>query len=561
LKQWKQREPAIPYSDNDSTVEKLAKINGITDLKRFLSPSIKDTHHYSLLPNIDDAVNEIHRHLVLGNKIVIYVDVDADGVFSTSIAYRYLKRFSDNIHYFHVQRDDGHGIHVAEHLVPEDTDLLLIVDSSTNDHEACERIKNKGISIVILDHHDFEGTENPHAIIVNPRLPNSKYPNIEASGALVTWKVMSALDDLMDANCSEELMDMAGLSILSDSMSALDPENRYYIKHALENVDNLGLKILLERLKINPKKFNSIDFQFAVSPCITAITRKNEIEIALELFMSDDPIECDQLVTRLVEANEIRKNKQREYVELVKPQINPEDKFIIVVDPTIGKSYNGAVSQTLTDVYKRPAIVLGYKDEKSKQYNGSFRSYGDYPVKDFLNDLQNVLSAAGHMQAGGVRIWKSNLEKLKREINLKLKDHVFESCIEYDLEINSSDINEELIKQVEKFFKVCGKGIKPALFKIKDLLPIDKKVIGKGDTLKIPLVAASDTWFINEEDFQYLNNRFDAMKFKADQEFIETFPIKKEIEIIGTLSINEFTNYRGKTTKTNQIIISEYRVV
>jgi Single-stranded DNA-specific exonuclease len=561
LKQWKQREPAIPYNEKDTIIEKLAKINGITDLKRFLNPSVEDTHHYSLLNNVEDAVNLIVKHMKLRSKIVIFGDPDYDGAATTGLLARYLWKFTDNVHIIHMQRSDGHSLRLVENFIPDDTNLLIIVDSSTNDIEACQRVSEKGIPILIIDHHEFEGEENPYALIVNPRMPDCIYPNKNMSGALTTLKVLMGVDDMMDTNYHEELIDLAGFSLLADAMSALEPENRYYVNYALDNVTNLGMKVLLDKLGVNPKKLNSTTFLYSISPCVTAITRMDKLELAIQLFISDDILECAEIADQMIKANESRKKMQRDAIELVKPQIDENDKIIVIVEPSIGKGFNGIVAARIAESYQRPVIVLGHKNEEDKQYSGSFRSYGEFPVRSFLKQVKHANYSAGHEGAGGTACWKNKLEEFKKEINQKLKDHVFESYVEYDLEIDSAEVNEQLINQIEKFFKVSGQGIKPALFKIKDLLPIDKKVIGKGDTLKIPLVAASDTWFINEEDCQYLNNRFEAMKFKTDQEFIEKFPIKKEIEIIGTLSVNEFTNFRGKTTKTNQIIISEYRVV
>ncbi|GAF10709.1 DHH family phosphoesterase [Paenibacillus pini] len=312
MKKWRQREPALPYDENDTITKKLACIYGISDIDEFLNPSVRNIHHYSLLKNLEEVVNLILLHISKDHEIIIFADIDHDGALSGAIMYRYLRYLSAKVRIIHKQRRDGHGLNTAEDVIDPNTRLLVAIDSSTNDVDSCERIRANGTNIIIIDHHKWEGKDNTHALIVNPQMPDCDYPNHELSGGMVAYKVCQALDDYTGGDYAEEMVDMAGLSLLADSMSALEPENRYYIDLALKNVKNLGLKTLLNELKVDTNTMDSNKFVYSVSPCVSAITRKNEFEKAIGLYISDDPIECLEIAKELINANKERKIKQKQ---------------------------------------------------------------------------------------------------------------------------------------------------------------------------------------------------------------------------------------------------------
>lgn len=559
MKKWKLREPVIEYSRDDPVIKKLACVYGVKDVKEFLNPSKKNTHHYSLMKNIDEVVNMILNHANKGHEIVIFADIDADGAFSGAIMYRYLKSLHDKVKIVHKQRDDGHGLNNAEDVIEENTKLLIAIDSSTNDVEACQRIKENGTDIIIIDHHTWEGKDNPYALIVNPQMPDCDYPNKSLSGGMVTFKVCQAFDDYLDKDMAEDMIDLAGLSLLADAMSANEMENRYYISMALKSIKNIGLTTLLNELKIDIKKIDSTKFVYGVSPCVSAITRKNEFEKAIGLYISDDPVECLKLAKDLIKANKERKEVQRDSFLKVSNQINESDKCIVVVDPSIGKGYNGLVAQVITEKYNRPSIVLGHKNEESPSYTGSYRSPDGFSMLDFLSTVKHATFAGGHSGAGGTGCWKNKLENFKKELNEKLKDREFNDDIVYDLEFEIDEVTIDLIEDINTFFRISGSGFKPGKFLVKNLFSLKKESIGNGDTLKIRLCDESKTWF--SDNYKELSEDIVGMRFRILDDFAERFPVETSIDIVGTLTVNEFMRYRPvkKLERMNQIIIEDYK--
>nr|WP_260866353.1 DHHA1 domain-containing protein [Paenibacillus xylanexedens] len=249
-------------------------------------------------------------------------------------------------------------------------------------------------------------------------------------------------------------------------------------------------------------------------------------------------------VKELIKLNEHRKIVQAEALERHKDSIKDEDKVVIIYDTTIGKGLNGLVGQELSKKFNRPAIVLG--DGEDNTYAGSFRGLEDFSMLDLLEQCSSTEHTGGHPGAGGLSLKKENLQKLRDELNSHLKEFVPDDTLYYDLEFSANDINENLINYLTEFYRYSGNNFKPGTFLIKDLFISDKKLMGKtNNTVKIDC------------------GKLQLMKFKTDEEYYDKVPVFTEVEALGTLNMNVWTQYRPKkkVIKTCQLFIEEYREV
>lgn len=536
----------MPYDEYDDIYVKLAKINGIEDLKSFLNPDSTMTHNPYLLKNIDVLVERIIRAIKNNEKIVIFGDCDFDGLVSGIVLYKYLLNYTENVELKFVERSQGHGSSKIIDDILDDTNLYIAVDSSSNDVEEMKHLSSKGIDCLIIDHHTVS-IENPYAILVNPQQEGCQYPNKNSCGGLLVYKVCQVIDDYLDTNYSEQFDDLPGFALLADMMSMREPENRYYVNYSLRNLRHIGLRKLFIAMNNDLKDLTSTDFLYGVSPAVTAATRMENIKLAIDFLMCDEEsFELNDYVKKLIEVNEHRKQVQAEALRRLKPTINIDDKVVIAVDPTIGKGLNGLVAQELSKAFNRPAIVLGNGEDDT--YAGSFRGLEDFSMLDLLGDCDNVVFTAGHPGAGGVQIKKENLTALITELNEKLKDFESDNSLYYDLSFHVNEINERLIERLTDFYRVSGNGFKPGKFLVKGLFVEDKEPLGKLlNTVKI------------------FCDKLHLMKFKTDLSFYNAVPVFAEIEAVGTLNVNKYWRYnkakrRKELEKTNQLFIDDYRL-
>src|SRR5699024_10483574 len=148
-------------------LETVLNNRGITDVKRYLKASNNkdEEHHYSLLKNIDKAVDCIVNHIEKDSKIFIQIDSDFDGQVSAAMAYLYLKKFKPNLVInWRNQVGKQHGI--KSEYVSDDVDLVIVPDAGSNDIYEHRKLKERGIDVVVIDHHEIE-KESEYAIVVN----------------------------------------------------------------------------------------------------------------------------------------------------------------------------------------------------------------------------------------------------------------------------------------------------------------------------------------------------------------------------------------------------------
>ncbi|QNR65392.1 DHH family phosphoesterase [Paenibacillus peoriae] len=521
----------------------MAKINGIEDIDQFLNPLSNVICDSYLLKNIDPLVTRIILAIHNHETITISGDPDFDGATSLVELYKYLKNFTDDVHYVCNERSEGHSINNLIDQIPKRTKLFIAVDSSSNDTESMKALVDKGIDCLIIDHHTITN-DNPYAIIVNPQQEGCKYPNKNACGGLLVFKVCEVIDDYMNTHYAHQLSDLPGFSLMADMMSMMELENRYFAKLSLKGLRHAGLKALFSAMNFDLSNLSATDFLYGVSPAVTAATRADNIQLAIDFLMCDEESpEIKTIVKELIKLNENRKVVQAEALVRLKPLVNVNDKVVIVIDHTLGKGMNGLVAQELCRTYSRPAIVLGNGDSEDT-YAGSFRGLEDFSMLDMLGDCNNVIHTGGHDGAGGLQLLKKDIEVLRQELNEKLQDFVADNSLYYDLEFDINQINENLINYLSEFYRITGNKFKQGRFLIKGLFVSDKKLMGQSNnTVKIDC------------------DKLQLMKFKTDVNYYKSVPVFSEIEAIGTLNINVWKVYRPKfkVTKTLQLFIEDYR--
>lgn len=563
MAKWIKRKPKHTFTKRDSIVEKLAKVRGVKDIDEWFNPPSKYLHSPYLLEHIDEVAQRIIKSIHVGEKITIMADVDADGVFACATMYNYLKDLvePDRLEYIHSQRSRGHGVETVIPIfakdgegivkfIPEDTQLLIIVDSSANSVNPCGFVKEEmGIDIVIIDHHHIEVC-NPHALMVNCQM--GEYPNKWLSGSAMTYKVCQVIDDYMALDKADDFIDLATIGLISDMMSVKDPENRHIIHHGLSNINNVGLRKLLTLSKVDMNEdISTTTISFKISPAINSCTRFDKIELALELLTSDDEEDINMVAKEMLRLNELRKLEEAEIVESAMARVNNNHNVAVLIDSEIGSGFRGLVAMQLVSKLNKPAFVLTDLGDK---YGGSARSIGNLPLKSMCEVTRIFNFAQGHEGAFGVEIQKDMLEDALKMFDEMIDDEDLQGEIYYDLELDAEEITDYDVKEVQKFGRIAGQGFPVPSFKVTGLIVDKREVLGKNkDTVKITC-----------------ENDINCMKFKVDEHFAKDVSdalededaFMVELHAIGTLNINKFMNWKSRKLEvTNQIFIEDYKVL
>ncbi|MBM7598282.1 single-stranded-DNA-specific exonuclease [Virgibacillus halotolerans] len=439
----------------------------------------------------------------------------------------YLRKHDSAVEYIFHQRSQGHGVEYSN--VPNDTDLLIILDSSSNSVEACKKL-SESMDIIIIDHHEID-VDNPHVLLVNQQQEGCDYPNKNISAVLLVHKFVELMDYNFNKVDTNYYLDLVGLGLLADSMSMLPLENRWYVNQALKQINNVGLLALIKAKRLNENKLTTFDLNFQLIPLINSAARMDKLEVALELLFEKDFKKARKLAGQMIDMNIERKEILEELTEHCL-YIMKNEKFIICVSDKTSKNFNGLVAQKLLSQFGKPAIVL-----QSSSNSGSFRSPSDINLKEILNSCPYVEYAAGHAPAGGTQILPENMDKFIEWINTELDYVELGSNIVYDLEVEEENVDWDLIENIMEFDLVHGNGSPPITLRINNMIVDDRVLFPK-----------------SQEHVKIITEDIDILKF-SDPEYAEEIDTFDIVDVVGTVSKNEF----GGNKRMN-LMLEDYKL-
>ena len=327
-----------------------------------------------------------------------------------------------------------------------------------------------GIETIVTDHHEA-GEKIPNAIaVVDCKRKDNKYPFRELAGVGVAFKLAQAISMRLGIDEKEYLkyLDIVCVGTISDIVPLVD-ENRVITKLGLMLVNqtkNIGLKSILK--SSGYQNIDSTAISFGVAPRINACGRMGHSEKALQLFLSKNYNEVQNLTNELNEYNRKRQEIEKRIFENASQQIEKdklyENKAIIVRGENWHHGVIGIVSSKITEMYFKPSILLCIEDDLAK---GSGRSIPGFDLHEALSKCTDSIEKfGGHSMAIGITIkndkfeaFKNEFEKIAEESNIS--DIV--PIINIDAKIDLDEINKEMVESL-KLLEPFGEGNKMPIF-------------------------------------------------------------------------------------------------
>ncbi|MEE1299352.1 MAG: DHH family phosphoesterase, partial [Acutalibacteraceae bacterium] len=267
-----------------------------------------------LLPDMDKAVERINEAIFDGERICVYGDYDCDGVTSTTILYSYLEAQGADVTYMLPERErDGYGLsnQVVDRIAATGTKLIITVDNGISSVEEAKYIKEKGMELVVTDHH-LEGDELPDCVaVVDPHRNDKDCPFEDYAGCGVALKLCCAMEG-SDEEVMQEFADIAALGTVAD-MVPLVGENRKIVLYGLKLLNTYrkpGIEAILEKAGLSEKTLDSTSISFGIAPRINAAGRMGTAERALDLLLADDPYSASEMAEEVNVMNSQRHSEE-----------------------------------------------------------------------------------------------------------------------------------------------------------------------------------------------------------------------------------------------------------
>lgn len=581
----------VLYNRGIKTKEKMIKYINTTDddINSFMS--------FGITP-LKNAAAALITTINNDEDTIIIVDSDCDGYVSSSTLINYLYDLfpawvKNHLTWFmHSGKQHGLSDFPIDKIDNPNLKLIICPDSSSNDYAYHQQLAEKGIKVIVLDHHEADRISE-HAIVINNQL--SDYPNKDLAGVGVTWQFCKYLDSLMGENYADKYLDLVALGLTADMMSLTSIETKHLINKGFdyEYLKNPFVFGMAKKNSFSLKgKVNSIGAAFYIAPFVNAMVRSGTQEEKELLFQSmltfkafeilpstkrgHKPGETETLVEQALRVATNVKNRQTraqdeglEFLEnMIEEQNLLEHKVLLfLLEPgQIDRNIAGLIANKFMAKYQRPCCILTKVTEKidsnttKVSYQGSARGYdksGITNFKDICAAAPGVMFAEGHQGAfglgiecgyleeeNGAEVYGDSIIQFLEYTDEVLKDMDSEPTYLVDFIYNGENIPPQDILDVAHMDDFWGKDFDEPYIVIENLkITKDMFVVYKKKT--------------NTAKFT-LSNKVNLLLFNADDEFCELFENNAcvTINVLGQCRENEWNGY-----VTPQIEIKDFEIV
>ncbi len=434
-------------------------------LSQYLNPSLREgLPNPSGLLNLDRAIALIQKEVDEGNGIAVCSDFDVDGLSGASQLYDFFSLIGVRVASYVPDRfQDGYGLNksMIDRAIEEGMTTLIAVDFGTKNAGELQYAQSKGLTTIVIDHHDAANTSNPADAFINPQQDGCGFAGgILCASGLVWYFIASLRSGLSVAKDIDprRFLDLACLGTICD-MVPLTGANRVIASKGLEAITNTQ-RIGLDELKKVAGIKNEVqahDVSFGIGPRINAAGRIMHGELVVKLFTSSDRGEARKLAEKLqrlnLERQDVEASVREQAVKLALADGIPQDG-IAVWHPDFHTGVIGIVAQRLVEQFYRPAAVMGLGPEGV--YKGSVRGIRGISVVELLAGLKPyLLSYGGHVGAGGFSVAESNIKSFCKAFAERcrsmLQDVATVPVIEVDTAVELREVSIDLVGEFQKF--------------------------------------------------------------------------------------------------------------
>jgi single-stranded-DNA-specific exonuclease len=439
---------------------------GLEQVRAFLDPRLQTLGDPFALTDLRRAAERILQAIAAREKMVIFGDYDVDGITSSALMWRVLRRLGGEVENFlPLRMEVGYGLSQegVERCVEQHQPAVLIaVDCGTTAVQQVAWLRARGIDVVIIDHHALP-LELPAAhALVNPQRDGEGRLDYLASVGLV-FKVCHGLLKLAgEGNAKIDLrdyLDLVAVGTVADIVPLVD-ENRVLVRRGLRQLEHTlwpGLRALISVSQVS-FPVTAQDVGFRLGPRLNASGRLGDAMRSLRLLQTDNQAEAIAIASELN-----RNNRERQSVEMatflqaeaqLQETFDPARDWGIVLS---GQGWHwgviGIVASRLQKRYHRPTVIIGLNEEGMGK--GSGRSIDGISLVKALQASAELLELyGGHDMAAGLNIRADRVEAFRQMFNQHVRgqagDDVFQATLALSGMLSLPEVSDQLFRKFEE---------------------------------------------------------------------------------------------------------------
>jgi single-stranded-DNA-specific exonuclease len=456
------------------------------------------------------AVDRVRQAIARGESIVVYGDFDVDGVAAAALMVQVIRDLGGHVEVYIPKRlEEGYGLNrpAMEHLADQGVGLVITVDCGTSSVSEVGIARDRGLDIIITDHHHVPSTLPPAIAVVNPKREGSKYPFHDLAGVGVAYRLAEALTG-PDHPLLSRVVDLVALGTVVD-VAPLVGENRTLVRCGLEAINRMerpGLVALCQEAGIAPDRVDAWVLGYVIGPRLNASGRLGDAFLSYSLLVTEDMGEARCLAESLGALNSQRQHLTEEGLEWARREAAAQAQhspLIFVAGPDdnagpdvrssskgIGAGIIGLIAGRLAEEFYRPTVVVAVGEKLSR---GSCRSIPEFHMAEALGACGDLLVRfGGHAQAAGFTVETAKLDALHvrlREIaHQRLAGYDLRPTICVDARLPLSRATWETIRWLD-LLQPFGEGNSPPVFLSEGVRVRDVRRTDGGDHLRLLLAG------------------------------------------------------------------------
>jgi single-stranded-DNA-specific exonuclease len=454
------------------------------EVENFLRPRLSSLNDPFLLPQVRAAVSRVLAALDQRERIVLFGDYDVDGVTSLALLDEILRAYGGAPELFLPLRiEEGYGLSresVERCCEQHQPQLLIAVDCGTSSVNEVALLNERGVDVIVLDHHEPKSQLPDCIAIVNPKLTECGFEYLCSVG--IVFKLCHALlktRPLPGFDLKSKL-DLVALGTVADIVP-LGGENRVLVQRGsieIARTSRIGLRKLIQVAGLRPPILPD-DIGYRLGPRLNAAGRLSTAEKSLRLLLTHDESEAAVLAAELDRQNRERQEVETQIFVAATEKIDNEfdaarDAAIVVGARCWHPGVLGIVASRIVRKYHRPAIVIGFDENGIGK--GSGRSIEGLNLVEALNRCANSLDKyGGHEMAAGLAVREENFHRfaeafrtIAREL---LSEEALQPCLRLDHELSFTDLDVAFLRWHE-MLQPFGNGNPQPLFFAREIEPV-----------------------------------------------------------------------------------------
>ena len=535
--------------------EPLARVlagRGVVDVaaaEGYLAPRLQALPDPLALAGMDAAVERLEAALERGETIGIFGDYDVDGVTSPTLLWDFLERIGARVVATIPDRlVEGYGLSKAgvERLAAAGATLIVTVDCGVTAHEEVDFARDRGLDVVVIDHHTVP-VALPRAVsVINPHRADCTRGSEVLCAVGVTFNLCLALRRRLrergrfSATRPEPdlkaALDLVALGTVADVVP-LTGENRVLVAAGVAAVrqgKRLGLRALLDVAGARLPTVDAGTLGYQVGPRVNAAGRLGDAMQAVALLRSTDEHHARGLAARLDRENLSRRELERRIVDEAVRQVEGSallraSPVLVVGDDGWHPGVVGIVASRLVERFGRPTVVVGEGGRGSGRSIERFHLHEGLCAVAGAADGGGLQTFGGHAHAAGVRVRPGQLERFREALTevaaARLSADDLQRVLVHDGPLELGAVDFSLCRALERAAPFGRKNAEPS-FLVRGIAPVGMRTLAGGH-LKATIDGARGVELI----------AFGAAE-RAHQ-------IGKTVDVIATPEINEF---RGAQT-------------